>query len=53
MVIASIDEVRERFAELLAMVEADETIVVTRDGKPVCDVRPHRKVDTSTDDAEG
>ena len=52
MIIASIEEVRERFEEFLVMVEGGETIVVTRLGKPVCDIVPHRKEQSSAEEQE-
>ena len=36
-----IDDVIERMPELAREVEAGETIVVTRDGEPVFDMKPH------------
>lgn len=37
-----ITEVSKRLAELASAVEAGETIVVTRDGRPILDLVPHR-----------
>lgn len=39
----SIREVRDRFDEFAQDVEQGETVTVTRDGKPVFDIVPHRK----------
>jgi|GEM_PF-5216329 len=41
----SITEIRARWLEIRARVEAGETIVVTRHGKPVADLHPHRPAD--------
>jgi antitoxin (DNA-binding transcriptional repressor) of toxin-antitoxin stability system len=37
-----ITEVSKRLTELASAVEAGETIVVTRDGRPILDLVPHR-----------
>ena len=37
----SIKEAKNKFSELVRRAEAGETVVVTRDGKPVADVVPH------------
>ena len=39
----SIRDVKNRLTELAREVEAGETIVVTRNGRPVFDLVPHRK----------
>jgi prevent-host-death family protein len=39
----SVAEARARFSELLDAVEAGETVVITRRGKPVADLSAHRK----------
>ncbi|MFT3988219.1 type II toxin-antitoxin system Phd/YefM family antitoxin [Aestuariivirga sp.] len=41
----SITEIKARWLEIMARVEAGETIVVTRHGKPVADLHPHRPAD--------
>jgi prevent-host-death family protein len=38
----SIREAKNRLTELARLVEQGETIVVTRNGKPVLDLAPHR-----------
>ncbi|WP_376988275.1 type II toxin-antitoxin system Phd/YefM family antitoxin [Bosea sp. R86505] len=38
----SLAEMKDRLAELANAVEAGETIVVTRDGRPILDLVPHR-----------
>jgi prevent-host-death family protein len=38
----SIRDARNRLTELAREVEAGETVVVTRNGRPVCDLVPHR-----------
>lgn len=38
----SIKEAKNRLSELVRRAEAGETVVVTRDGKPVADVVPHQ-----------
>ncbi|KPF72538.1 hypothetical protein IP69_01115 [Bosea sp. AAP35] len=35
-------EMQDRIAELASAVEAGETIIVTRDGRPILDLVPHR-----------
>jgi antitoxin (DNA-binding transcriptional repressor) of toxin-antitoxin stability system len=35
-------EMKDRFVELADAVEAGETVVVTRDGRPILDLVPHR-----------
>ena len=42
MIIAPISEARWRLSVLARLVEAGETIVVTRTGRPVFDIVPHR-----------
>ncbi len=37
----SMKEARDQFGELALRVEQGETVVVTRDGKPVLDIVPH------------
>ncbi|MDF1634647.1 type II toxin-antitoxin system prevent-host-death family antitoxin [Mycoplana sp. MJR14] len=37
----SMKEARDHFGELALRVEQGETVVVTRDGKPVLDIVPH------------
>jgi prevent-host-death family protein len=39
----SIKEAKDRLTELARRVEKGETIVVTRNGKPIIDLVPHRK----------
>lgn len=39
----SVAEARARFSELIAAVEAGETVVITRRGEPVVDMSAHRK----------
>lgn len=39
----TIEEAEARLAELATRVEQGETIVVTRDGRPVLDLVPHNK----------
>jgi prevent-host-death family protein len=39
----SIKEAKDRLTELARRVEKGETIVVTRNGKPILDLVPHRK----------
>ncbi|MDO9426005.1 MAG: prevent-host-death protein [Methylobacterium sp.] len=41
--IVSIDEVKDRASELAERIDGGDVIVVTRDGKPVFDLVPHRK----------
>ena len=38
----SLTEMQERLEELASAVEAGETVVVTRDGRPILDLVPHR-----------
>lgn len=38
----SLAEMQERLPELADAVEAGETVVVTRDGRPILDLVPHR-----------
>jgi antitoxin (DNA-binding transcriptional repressor) of toxin-antitoxin stability system len=40
----SIQEAENRLAELVRRAEAGETVVVTRDGKPVADISAHQAV---------
>jgi len=42
MIIVPISEARRRLGALARLVEAGETIVVTRNGRPVVDIVPHR-----------
>jgi prevent-host-death family protein len=42
MIMASIRVAKNRFTELARQVEAGETIVVTRNGRPILDLVPHR-----------
>lgn len=42
MIIVPISEARRRLGALVRLVEAGETIVVTRKGRPVVDIVPHR-----------
>ena len=42
MTIVSIRDAKNRLTELARQVEAGETIVVTRNGRPVFDLVPHR-----------
>ncbi len=39
----SIKEAKNRLSELLHLAEAGETIVLTRHGKPVADLTPHKE----------
>lgn len=39
----TIEEAEARLTELVSRVEQGETIVVTRDGKPVLDLVPHKR----------
>lgn len=41
-------ELRNDSAEIMRRVEAGETFVVTRNGKPVADLVPHRPADVPT-----
>jgi prevent-host-death family protein len=43
VITVSIREAKNRLTELARQVEAGETIVVTRNGKPVLDLVPHRR----------
>lgn len=43
MTYISIKHAKDRLTELARRVEAGETIVVTRNGKPVLDLVPHKK----------
>ena len=43
MAIVSIKDAKNRLTELARAAEAGETITVTRNGKPVCDIVPHKK----------
>lgn len=43
MTTVSLEEAQNRFADLAQLVEEGETVVVTRDGKPVLDLVPHRR----------
>jgi prevent-host-death family protein len=36
-------DAKNRFSELLNLAEAGETVVVTRHGKPVADIVPHKE----------
>lgn len=42
MTIVSIEEAKDRLAELARLVEEGETVVVTRDGEPLLDLVPHQ-----------
>jgi prevent-host-death family protein len=42
MATVSIKEAKNRLSELARMVESGETVVVTRNGKPVLDLVPHQ-----------
>ena len=42
MTVVSIKEARDRLTALARLVEKGETVVVTRNGKPVLDLVPHR-----------
>src|SRR5690349_7455144 len=39
----SITQAKNEFTQLARKAEAGETITVTRNGQPVCDIVPHRK----------
>ena len=39
----SLEEAQNRFFDLAQLVEQGEAVVVTRDGKPVLDLLPHRR----------
>ena len=39
----SVKEAKNRLSELLYLAEAGETIVLTRHGKPVADLTPHKE----------
>ena len=41
----SIKQAKDQFADLARRAEAGETIVITRHGKPVADIVPHKKKD--------
>lgn len=43
MTTVSIEDAKERLAELAKCVERGDRVVVTRDGKPVIDLVPHRE----------
>jgi prevent-host-death family protein len=43
MTVVSIKEAKNRLTELARRVEQGETVVVTRHGKPVFDIVPHKK----------
>jgi prevent-host-death family protein len=43
MATISIKEAKDRLTELARRVEKGETVVVTRNGKPILDLVPHRK----------
>ena len=43
MTVVSIKEAKNRLTELARRVEQGETVVVTRHGKPVFDLVPHKK----------
>ena len=38
----SVEDAEVQFEELIAKVELGETVVLTRDGNPVVEFRPHR-----------
>jgi prevent-host-death family protein len=40
----SIGDAKNRLTELALLVEAGETIVVTRNGRPVLDLVPHKRI---------
>jgi prevent-host-death family protein len=42
MATVSIKEAKNRLTELARLVESGETVVVTRDGKPILDLVPHK-----------
>ncbi|MBE7203298.1 MAG: prevent-host-death protein [Parafilimonas terrae] len=44
MTTIALEEAATSLAELAARVEGGETIVVTRDGRPVLDLVPHRRM---------
>ena len=44
MDVVSIEDAQDRLTELARRVERGETIVVTRDGEPVLDLVPHRRI---------
>lgn len=39
----SIKEAKNKLSELIRRAEAGETVVITRDGKPVADLAVHKK----------
>jgi len=39
----SINDAKDRLAELVRAVEGGETIVLTRDGEPVAEIKPHHR----------
>jgi prevent-host-death family protein len=43
MAMISVKDGKNRFSELVRAAEGGETITVTRNGEPVCDIVPHRK----------
>jgi len=43
MTTVSIKEAKDRLTALARLVEKGETVVVTRNGKPILDLVPHRK----------
>jgi prevent-host-death family protein len=43
MTTVSIKEARDRLTALARLVEKGETVVVTRNGKPIIDLVPHKK----------
>lgn len=43
MAIVSIKEAKDRLTQLARLVESGETVVVTRNGRPVFDLVPHRE----------
>ena len=43
MTTVSIKEARDRLTALARLVEKGETVVVTRNGKPILDLVPHKK----------
>jgi len=51
--IVSIDDVKDRASELTERLDGGDVIVVTRDGKPVFDLVPHRKRSGGLDLAAG
>ena len=42
MALYSIKQARDRFTELARLVETGEEVVITRNGKPIAELVPHR-----------